>query len=149
MSMQWWWWCSNISTTNLKGTPPIKVFWYQFKVNKLQKNPKPSVTVNVSHASIFLSTSGFLLFLQRGGEEWRNSNRMGEGCWCSCGYFLPLILVEKSLVKLRPSNTTIQVRHEKWHTWRMKQSVSVWVTQFLVNNLFYTWTFIKSEFFRI
>ena len=84
----------------------------QFRVNKRdtdcfeylhEENTKPLVNVSVWHAWIFLSTSDFIWFLQRGGKEWRNSNRIGEGCWYSCGYFLPLILVEKSVVQLRPS----------------------------------------------
>ena len=84
----------------------------QFRVNKRdtdcfeylhEENTKPLVNVSVWHAWIFLSTSAFVWFLQRGGKEWRNSNRIGEGCWYSCGYFLPLILVEKSVVQLRPS----------------------------------------------
>ena len=29
------------------------------------------------------------------------------------------------------------------------KSISVWVSQFLVNSLFYIWTFIKREFLRI
>ena len=67
----------------------------QFRVNKQdidcfehlhEENTKPSVHRSVSHAWMFLSTSGFLWFLQRGQEGLRNSNRMWEGCWC---YLLP------------------------------------------------------------
>ena len=75
----------------------------QFRVNKRdtecfeilhEENTKPSVNISVSHAWSFFSTSGFLCFLQRGGEgkrgeEWRNSHRMREGFWSSCDYFLP------------------------------------------------------------
>ena len=64
------------------------------------ENTKPLVSVSISHAWIFLSTLGFLWFLQGEGEELRNFNRMGDRCWCSCGYFLPSYLVEKSVVKL-------------------------------------------------
>ena len=56
----------------------------QFWVNKQdtdcfehlhEENTKLSVNVNVSHAWIFLSTSGILWFLQREEEEWRSSNK--------------------------------------------------------------------------
>ena len=40
-----------------------------------EKNTKPSVNVSVSHAQ----PQVFLWFLQKGGEEQQNSNRMGQG----------------------------------------------------------------------
>ena len=62
----------------------------------------------------------------RGGEEWRNSNRMERGCWCFCGsVFLPppipsppkkTNLVETNFVKLRSSEAAIQGWYEKYHT---------------------------------
>ena len=63
---------------------------------------------------------------------------MGQGCWCSC------------VVKLRPSEAAIQGWYEKKYTRGMKLKVFPFdLTQFLVNNLFYTWTFIKTEFLCI
>ena len=44
------------------------------------ENTKPSVNVKC----LACSTSSFWWFLQKGGEVWRNSNRTGQGCWCSC-----------------------------------------------------------------
>ena len=73
-----------------KQPPQIKCS-DQFKINKRDTGcfeHLHEVNASVSHVWIFSWTSGFLLFLQRGVEEWRNSNRMGEGC-CSFGYFLP------------------------------------------------------------
>ena len=92
----------------------------QFRVNKWdtdcferlhEENTKLSVIVTVSHAWIFLSTSDFLWFLQKRGEEWRTSNRMGQGCWCSCA------------IKLRHSEVAIQGWYEKKLTWGMKLKV--------------------------
>ena len=45
-----------------------------------EKNAKLFVNVSVSHARPQIS----LWFSQKGGEEWKNSNRMGQRCWCSC-----------------------------------------------------------------
>ena len=83
----------------------------QFRVNKRdtdyfedqhEENAKLSVNVSVSHAWIFLSTSGFFMVFtdRKGGEEWRNSNRIGRWCWSSC------------VVKLRPSEAVIQGIYE-------------------------------------
>ena len=43
----------------------------------------------------------------------------------------------------------LQGRYEKWHMKNETKSISVGVTQVLVNSLFYRLTFIKSEFLRI
>ena len=72
------------------------------------------MNVSDSHAWVFLSTSGFLCFLQRIADEWRNSNGMRE----SVGnvlvvIFSLLILVEKSVVKLQPLEPAIQGGYEK------------------------------------
>ena len=61
----------------------------QFRVNKWdtdyvedqhEENTKLSVNKNVSNAWIFLPTSGFFMVFtdRKGGEEWRNSNRIGR-----------------------------------------------------------------------
>ena len=80
-----------------------------------EENTKPSVNVSVSHAWIFLSTSVFYGFYR--GER-RSDRTVIE--WerdvngrCSCDYFLPLILVEKSVVKLQPLEAAVQGRYEK------------------------------------
>ena len=65
----------------------------QFRVNEQDTDcfdhVMSSANVSASPAWIFLSTSGFFYFLQRVTEEWGASNRIREGCWCSCGYFFP------------------------------------------------------------
>ena len=73
-----------------------------------------------------------------------------QGCSCSCDCFLPLILVEKDVVKFRASEAAIHgvIRKIIYMTNEIK-SISVRDTQFLVNSLFYASTFIKSEFLRI
>ena len=83
----------------------------QFRVNKWdtdyvedqhEENTKLSVNKNVSDAWIFLPTSGFFMVFtdRKGGEEWRNSNRIGRWCWSPC------------VVKLRPSEAVIQGIYE-------------------------------------
>ena len=106
--------CNNINVLLLplqiwKQPHRIK-YSYQFRVNKRntdcfehlhEENTKLSVNVTVSYAWIFLSTTGFLWFLQRRGKDWQNSNRMGLGCWCS------------GAVKIQPSEAAIQGWYEK------------------------------------
>ena len=116
----------------------------QFRINKRdadcfehrhEENTKLSVSVTVSHIWIFLSTLCFLWFLQRWGEEWRNSNRMGQGCWCSWAV---------KLRQIESSNPGVI-----WYMRNETKSISVRVTQFLIYSLFHTWTFIKTEFFPV
>ena len=70
--------------------PLNKVFWPVNKQNTncfehlYEENTDPSVNVSVSHAWIFLLR--FVWLWQSEREEWRNSNRMLQGCWCSWGY---------------------------------------------------------------
>ena len=62
----------------------------------------------------------------------------------------PLILVEKSVVKLLTFESSNP--GEIWKITSMRnetKSISVRVTQFLVDSIFYKWTFIKSEFLCI
>ena len=117
----------------------------KFRVNKQdtdcfehlhEENTKLSVNVTALYVWIFLSTSGFLWFLQRGEKEWQDSNRIGLGCWC---FFV---------VKLGPAEAAIQWWYEKY-TRNETKNIYVGVTQFLVYSLFRTWTSIKTEFLRI
>ena len=115
-----------------------------------EENTKPSVNVSVSHSWIFLSPSGFYCFYR--GEA-KNDGTLIE--WeKNVDVFVAIssffILVENKVVKLRPLNAAIQGRYEKLHDTRNDtKKIFVRVTQFLVNSLFYTSTFIKSEFLRI
>ena len=111
------------STTNLKATPPNKVFWpvqsykpryWLFWAYVQGKYKGLSQCKSVSLVWIFLLTSSLLWFLQRGRKEWRNSNRMRTGWWCSCGCVsCHFIWVEKSVVKLQPFEAAIQGWYEK------------------------------------
>ena len=51
-------------------------------------------------------------------------------------------------LKLWALEAEIQGTYEKQHAGMKLKVLSVWVSQFWVNSLFYTWTFIKSEFLR-
>ena len=62
----------------------------------------------------------FFMVLQKGGKEWRYSNRMGQGRSCSYDCFLLLILVEKSVVKLWALESATLGWYEKVSTWGMK-----------------------------
>ena len=91
-----------------------------------EENTKPLVNLSVLHAWIFSLTSGFLWFSQRGGEEWRNSNRMGEGCWCSIDYFLPPYFGREELLnsKLRKQHSRGDIKtniHDDWN-WKYFRS---------------------------
>ena len=83
-----------------------------------------SINLSVLHAWISLSTLRFVWFLQRVGEEWWNSNRMGQVCWCSCcSVSYLLILVEKIFNKILFLEAAIQAWYEEEHTWEMKLEV--------------------------
>ena len=61
--------------------------------------------------------------------------------------FLPLILVEISVVKLRGSEAAVLGRYEKKTYMRSEtKSFYVWVMQFLVNSLFYSRTSKVNSF---
>ena len=87
----------------------------QFRVNKrgsdcfehiYEKDTKPSVNVKMPRRFFMVFTEGW--------REWRNSDWMGQECHCSCDCVsFPLILVEKSVVKLQSSEAAFHNWYEK------------------------------------
>ena len=133
---------------------PNKVFWPVTKRDTdyfeqmYKENTKPSFNKSVSHARIFLPNSGFVWFLQRGWDEWQNSNRIGQGCWCWWqGCWCSCDCVSSSINSVEKSGSGNQAWYEKQYIRNETKIISVWVTQFLLSCLFYTWTFIFVKLF--
>ena len=69
-----------------------------------EENTKPLVNVSVLPAR----PQVFYDFYRKEKEEWQNSNRTGQGCWCSCDCVSSHhILVEKSVVEHRTSEAAM------------------------------------------
>ena len=120
------------------------LFWASVR----KKYKALSQCTSVLHVNFSYQPQVFLCFLQMGGEEWRNSNRMQQGCGCSfdCASYS---WFWKRRVLLNSDPRKQQSMGDMKNNIHKTKSISVWVMQFLVNSLFYTWTFIKNEFLCI
>ena len=100
------------------------MFFYsdQFRVNKqdtdcfehlYEEDTKPSVNRSASHLNLIIDPRFFMFFYRREVRSDRTLIEWKRDVDVLVPISFPLILVEKSVVKLRPSEAAIQARYEK------------------------------------
>ena len=100
------------------------MFFYsdQFRVNKqdtdcfehlYEEDTKPSVNRSASHLNLIIDPRFFMFFYRREVRSDRTLIEWKRDIDVLVPISFPLILVEKSVVKLRPSEAAIQARYEK------------------------------------
>ena len=94
----------------------------QFRVNKqdtdcfehlYEEDTKPSVNRSASHLNLIIDPRFFMFFYRREVRSDRTLIEWKRDVDVLVPISFPLILVEKSVVKLRPSEAAIQARYEK------------------------------------
>ena len=94
----------------------------QFRVNKqdtdcfehlYEEDTKPSVNRSASHLNLIIDPRFFMFFYRREVRSDRTLIEWKRDIDVLVPISFPLILVEKSVVKLRPSEAAIQARYEK------------------------------------